>query len=253
MSHLPKDLAGVYPGQVVIHLETTSSTNDAARRLAQQGASSGTVVVADEQTAGRGRRGRRWQARRGEALLCSILLRPSLAPAQGVRLTMLSAVAVAGALRCLGLQAAIKWPNDVLLSGRKTAGILVESESAGERMIYAVAGIGVNVNTPAPELATISPQATSLLVEAGHLFSRRRVLRLLLAEFWSRFADMERDGGEAVFSEWRALLDTLGRDVTVTVGDEVISGKAEDVAGDGSLIVHQESGRLVRVTYGDVA
>jgi BirA family biotin operon repressor/biotin-[acetyl-CoA-carboxylase] ligase len=209
--------------------------------------------VADRQTAGRGRRGRAWQAARDKGLLCSILLRPSLAPAQAARLTMLAAVALARTVRRLGPPAVVKWPNDVLVGQRKVGGILVEGAMTGERMEYAVAGIGLNVNMTESDVAAIAPPATSLRLEMGRGFTRRRVLRLLLSEFWPRYRTMQQDGGEAIYGEWRALLDTPGRRVTVVTGVETVCGRAEDVDADGALLVRRDDGALVRITYGDVA
>jgi BirA family transcriptional regulator, biotin operon repressor / biotin---[acetyl-CoA-carboxylase] ligase len=245
--------APIVSGQAIVHLRRTTSTNDVAAGLARQGAPDGTVVVADQQTAGRGRQGRVWLAPPRSSLLCSVLVRPSLAPAHTARLMMLAAVAMTQAMRGLGLPAAIKWPNDVLIGGCKVAGILVEAQIEGERIEYAVAGIGVNVNLDAQALAQISPAATSLSLEAGKRISRWKLLRLFLAEWQVRYEAMGRDGGQAVYQEWTSSLETIGRDVTVSMGYEVIAGRAESVDENGTLLLRRADGEVVAVTVGDVA
>ncbi len=259
-------------GQAVFYAERVSSTNDWARDLARRGAAEGTLVVAEEQTAGRGRRGRSWLAPRASALLCSLIFRPSLAPAQAARLTMLAGVASAQAIRGLtGQPASLKWPNDILLRGRKLGGILTETEVIADRLLYAVVGIGINVNVEAADLEAISPQATSLLREMGHTVSRRRLLQLLLAEIEARYTGVQADGGQAVYQEWLSHLETIGQDVVVRATRIVETPRpgvsaagnagqmAEDVAGtaigadsDGALLVRLADGTLRRVSVGEI-
>lgn len=234
-------------GRVVYCYEQVTSTNDVAHALARAGAADGTLVVAEEQTAGRGRRGRSWFAAPGTAVLAS-LLRPPLAPAQAVRLTMLAAVATRAAIRGLtGLEARIKWPNDVMLSSRKVAGILTEAESEGDRPHHVVVGIGVNVNGTAEQMMIVSGQAISLAMAAGHDVSRLRLLQLLLAEMEVRYTGMRSDGGRAVQEEWEQHLETLGQTLELDAGHETIRGKAEAVDSDGALLVRCGDGRLARV------
>lgn len=246
-------LAPFYKGQAIVHLRRTTSTSDAAADLARRGAADGTVVIADEQTAGRGRQGRVWLAPPRSSLLCSLLLRPPLAPVHSARLMMLAAVAMARALRGLDLPATIKWPNDVLIRGRKIAGILLETQIVGERIDYAVLGVGVNVNLGAQALAQISPAATSLSLEAGKRLSRWGLLRRFLAEWQPLYAGIAGDNGEVIYQEWASSLETLGHAVTVNVGPKVIRGHAEAVDESGALCVRCHDGDLVVVTMGDVA
>ena len=257
----PVDLLSAW---TIVRLKTTTSTNDTAADLARHGAPDGTVVVADRQSAGRGRRGRLWLAPSGRCLLCSLLLRPAISPTQAPRLTMLAAVAAVRAIQALGLTASVKWPNDVLVSrsagrgagggvgGGKVGGILTETEIVGDSLAYAIVGIGLNVNVKLEDLAAISPQATSLSVVAGRRFSRPRLLRLLLTEIEVRYSVMAQDGGDAVQQEWASLLDTIGRHVTVTSNESAVTGLAEGVDDSGALLVRRAGGELSRVTFGDV-
>ena len=237
----------------VVRLAQTTSTNDVARDLAQRGAADGTLIVASEQSAGRGRRGRIWLAPPGTCLLCSFILRPDLTPAQAPRLTMLAAVSIVRALRAFAVTPVIKWPNDVLINGRKVAGVLTETSLAGDTLDWAIVGMGVNVNIVGAELALLSPQATSLLAETGQAIDLDHLLRLLLAEMDVRYLAMRRDGGQAVFAEWATLLETVGRTVRVDTGDREIAGQAESVGADGALRVRQENGEVIAVTFGDVS
>ena len=237
---------------LIIHLRSTTSTNDVAAELARQGAQEGTVVVADHQTAGRGRRGRTWQGPSGTCLLCSIILRPQLAPTQAARLTMLASVAAVQAIRQTGAPAVIKWPNDILLNGRKLGGILVETGISGEQIAHAVIGIGINANVPAAGLHALSPQATSLRVETGHSVARPRILRLVLNELFARYPTLS-DAPDTIYHEWLGLLDTIGRQVTIDLGGRLLQGHAEGAGSDGALLVRQAGGSLTAVTYGDVS
>lgn len=237
----------------VLRLSTATSTNDVAAELARQGAADGTVVVADRQTAGRGRRGRVWLAPPRSSLLCSLIVRPSLKPAQAARLTMLASVATQRAIRAMGLPAVIKWPNDVLINERKVAGILTETDILGDQLSFAVIGIGVNVNIPPADLPAVATGATSLLAEGGRRFSRWRLLRLLLAAFAARYQAMAADDGAALFQEWRQNLSTLGQAVTIRTADVEMAGVAEDVEPDGTLLLRQKGDALARVTVGDVS
>jgi BirA family biotin operon repressor/biotin-[acetyl-CoA-carboxylase] ligase len=221
--------------------------------MARRGAPDGALVLADEQTAGRGRRGRTWNAPPGQCLLCSLILRPTIPPRVAPRLTMLAAVAIARTLRALGAHAVVKWPNDVLITGRKVAGILAETELSGDSLSFAIVGMGVNIAVPAADLPLLAPQATSLLAETGHSITVPHVLRLLLAEVEARYSCMAQDDGQAIYEEWRGMLDTIGRDVAVMTEGDMVRGRAEDVDADGALLVRQDNGEMVRITFGEVA
>ncbi len=246
-----------------IHRFTTvSSSMDVCRVLAQQGADEGAVVVADAQTAGRGRVGRAWFSPPGQSLYVSVLLRPRLAPRQVSWLTMIGALAVVDVVvrllpspqrqrspsRGEGAGVGIKWCNDVLLDGKKLAGVLVETSFTGEQLDYAILGIGLNVNTRfdgAP--AEVRARATSLREEFGVAFDREVVLASLLNAFAVRWSELP----ASPTAGYASHLETLGKRVRLTVGDETVEGEAMRVEDDGALVVHTASGERI-VRFGDV-
>jgi BirA family biotin operon repressor/biotin-[acetyl-CoA-carboxylase] ligase len=242
-----------FPGRTigcrVLYFARTSSTMDRAREAARLEAEEGTILLADEQTAGRGRLQRTWVAPPGSSILFSVLLRPSLAMLP--RLTVMASLAVAAAVEDCGAgPARIKWPNDVLIGGRKVAGILLESELRGASVAFAIAGIGVNVNLDASALADLAVPATSLSSALGRDLPRGEVFRALVASLDAHYRRL-RDG-EALHEAWRARLVTLGQPVTATIGNLVEEGTAEDVDADGSLILRRPDGSRVTIVAGDV-
>lgn len=233
-----------------VHAEI-DSTNTRAVVLAREGAPDGTVVVAEAQTAGRGRLGRRWYAPAGSALLLSILLRPNVAPLQAQRLTMIVSLAAVEAIgEVSGLPAEVKWPNDILLRGKKLGGMLTELSVRGDRLDYVVVGLGLNVNLDLSALPEVSTPATSLLAELGQPVSRVVLLRALLRRVDDYYARVR--VGWSPHEAWRERLATLGQPVTVGTPEEVIEGQAEDVDADGALLVRLPDGSLRRVLVGDV-
>lgn len=241
-----------------IHLPSTTSTNDVARDLAARGAPEGTVVVADYQTAGRGRLGRRWLAPPGTSLLCSILFRPPPGPASlpyPTDLTMLCALAAADAVeQAAGLPVSLKWPNDLIVvrgeSWRKLGGLLAETGISGDRVEFVIVGVGINVNVPAEALPDLAPDATSILAETGRETDRG----LLLDDFLRGVADRyERwRAGERPWAEWSIRLATLDRPVRVVTAEGERQGIAEGVDEEGALLLRIPDGNLHRIRVGDV-
>jgi BirA family biotin operon repressor/biotin-[acetyl-CoA-carboxylase] ligase len=226
------------------------STQDLARELARAGAPEGTVVLAGRQTAGRGRLGRSFISPRG-GLYFTVILRPALESASGGRLPIIAALAVARGLeQVAGLRTALKWPNDVLVGGRKICGILLESDLTGEAVNYVLLGIGINVNADVSAYPEIAAIATSAAAEAGREVSREALAAAVLDELERLYLAVQ--AGRPVRDEWRARLDTLGRQVRATWGQTVEEGLAEDVDGDGSLILRRPDGSRVTIAAGDV-
>lgn len=252
---LPAEMGAGLTGQwlrgPVEHFVTLPSTNDLAKDLAGQGYPEGTVVVAESQSAGRGRLGRVWESPSGTGIYLSVLLRPPLPPEELPKLTLLAAVAVVEAIKAAtGLQTGIKWPNDILFAGQKLGGILTEMETESDRMRHVILGVGLNVNTlefPA-HLQTL---ATSL-ASTGRRYARLDIIRAFfraLDELYGRFLRQE---FPAILERWRRAAVTLGKAVTIKLGDRDISGVAVDVAPDGALMVRKSSGEVEKVISGEI-
>jgi BirA family biotin operon repressor/biotin-[acetyl-CoA-carboxylase] ligase len=237
-----------YLGRNLLYLDTVSSTQDVARAEAERGGPVGTAVLAEEQTAGRGRLGRAWVSPAGKNIYVTLVMRP---PAAKLRvLSIVSPLAIADALEGIGLTPKLKWPNDVLVGGRKIAGILIETELSGDAVKYALVGIGLNVNLDVDAVPEIAGIATSVRRELGRDASREELLAALLNAFEARYEEALH--GDAVFRAWRSRLETLGRRVRATLGERVEEGLAEDVDAEGNLLVRRDDGSLAVVEAGDV-
>ena len=235
-------------GQRVIYYPKLMSTMQVAKREAQRGAAEGTVVVANEQTAGKGRMGRVWLSPRGSIAL-SIILYPSLVNLP--YLIMLASLAVIHSIEAItDLKAQIKWPNDVLINGKKVCGILIENSVRGDTVDYAVIGIGLNVNLELANFPEILATATSLSDELGREVSRLSLIRWLLVEIEKLYLTLP--VGESIYREWRDSLVTLGQKVRVRSGKITYRGTAESVATDGSLLLRHSDGSQTRIVAGDV-
>ena len=255
VASIEKGLTTTFMGCRVIYHRSIGSTNEVAKELAAQGAPEGTLVIADEQTAGKGRLGRRWLAPSGTSLLMSLLFCPHfLAPYQTQRLTMICSLAVVEAIESVtGLAAAIKWPNDIVVQGRKAGGILTELGATGEHLNYAVVGLGLNVNLDfgaAEAMGELVATATSLSQELGEEVSRLALLWRILENVESRYQRLR--AGELPHNEWASRLITLGNRVVVDTPQGAVEGWAEGVDADGALIVRTEHGERQRVLAGDV-
>jgi BirA family transcriptional regulator, biotin operon repressor / biotin---[acetyl-CoA-carboxylase] ligase len=230
--------------------ESLPSTNDLALRLTEIPVPEGTVVLADEQTAGRGRMGRRWVSPRGGIWL-SVILRPRLPADQVAVIGLVTAAAAAGAVRRVtGLSARVKWPNDVLVDGKKTAGILAEAAPSPG---WIVVGIGINANIPADALPpdTVHP-ATSLEAALGHAVDRKALIREMLRELERGYDLLKSRGAHAALRRWREMADTLGRQVRVETPGGILEGIAQDIDETGALLVRTEGGRVRKVLAGDL-
>ena len=235
-------------GRRILYYKELSSTMDEASRLAEAGTEEGTVVITERQTAGRGRFGRNWVSPEGN-LYFSVVFRPSRSVLP--LLTMVSGVAVVRTVRKVtGLSPAIKWPNDVLVDGKKVSGILVEAVAEGTSVRDAVVGIGVNIKLDPPDIQALGGLANGLENAAGKPVAKDAVLRQLLLELDTLY--LQATAGKAPLDEWRGLLQTLGRRVTVSWREESWVGQAEGVDGTGNLLLRLDDGRLVTMTVGDV-
>lgn len=247
-------LSTVRLGRQVICLPEAGSTNVEAYRLAEEGAAEGTVIIADAQLQGKGRLGRQWHSPSGVNLYCSLVLRPSIPPVEAFQLTFLSAVAVARTIEAsISTPPVIKWPNDILLNGRKVAGLLNEMSAETERVNFVILGIGVNLNMrPEQFPADLRHPATSLFIESDREVSRLDFVRYLLEALDSLYIDFLSNGYSGVRDEWVARCGMIGCRVAVSGTSEQIEGIAEGIDESGALLVRKESGSLARVLAGDV-
>jgi len=237
-----------FVGRRIDYRASTESTMNVARTEAEGGAPEGTVVLAEEQTAGRGRFGRAWVSPAGKNLYLTLIMRPALHRLRPLSVVTPLAVCLA-VEETAGLAPRIKWPNDVLINGRKLSGILIESELSGQSVKYALVGPGVNVNFDIGELSEIGDIATSIKRELGRETSREELLASLLNHFESTY---KRSSSTEILDGWRSRLDTLGRHIRVTFGDQSLEGIAEDVDADGSLLLRTADGSLMTVDAGEV-
>lgn len=238
-------------GRRVVYYERIGSTNDVARQLAEAGEAEGTLVIADEQTAGRGRLGRAWIAPARSSLLMSFILRPDLPPAHASRVTMAVALGACEAIRAItNLPVQIKWYNDLQIRGKKFAGILAESEIVGEQLEYIVVGIGVNVNFDATTVQGIPPETTSLAMELGRAVPRVPLVQAMLRVIEAQYLRL--CAGEDLREAYKNRLATLGQWVRVHTTQDTIEGKAIDVDDIGALVLQRADGSRVHVPVGDV-
>jgi BirA family biotin operon repressor/biotin-[acetyl-CoA-carboxylase] ligase len=232
---------------VEVH-EALGSTQERARELAQSGTPHGTLVVAEIQTGGRGRLGRTWGSPKG-GLWISIVLRPTFVVSFASRITQTAAVGVANALWDIGVEASIKWPNDLLASGKKICGILAESvacpafDSAKERRLdYVILGVGMNANLDPAELVVLDREVTTIRSELGRDVNLLELLRALLSNLDAELGRIEDFG--AILEAWRSLNCTLGERVRVRRFDDTIEGRAVDLSPDGALLLSTRAGIL---------
>ena len=241
-------------GRDIRVFEETTSTNDVIEKLARDGVKEGVVVFAESQTKGRGRLGRKWMSPTHKGLWFSILLRPKLSPQETTQLTVASATALRRAIKTVtGLLADIKWPNDLLIGGKKVVGILTEMNAEVDRVRHVILGIGVDVNQSADEFPVeLRKIATSLKIEAGVEISRAELATEILRELDADYARICGGKFSQLADEWEAGCATIGKNVSVQMGVRLIRGCAEALDDDGALLVRTEHGHLERIIGGDV-
>jgi BirA family biotin operon repressor/biotin-[acetyl-CoA-carboxylase] ligase len=234
-------------GRKALYYPRIESTMDVAGREARAGTAEGTVVIAGEQSKGRGRTNRSWLSPKGNIAL-SIVLYPDIS--QVPYLTMITSLAVTKSIESItGLKTGIKWPNDILIGEKKVCGILVESEIKKEKVVYAVVGVGINVNVT-PDVDGASVPVTSLRGELEGEVLRTDIINHLLYEMEKMY--LASPDVNPIHQEWREKLITLGKRVSVNSGDTVIEGIAEAVDENGALLLRQIGGGITRIVAGDV-
>jgi BirA family biotin operon repressor/biotin-[acetyl-CoA-carboxylase] ligase len=250
---LRQRLKGSLFGKKIYHFFKVDSTNRVALELAQAGEAEGAVILSEEQTAGRGRAGRSWHSEKASGIYVTLILRPRLAPVQAPLLTMMAGLSARSAVQAVsGLEVDLKWPNDLLVNGKKVGGILTEMLAEPNQVRYVIVGIGLNVNQekfPA-ELANV---ATSLRVSSGKPQSRLELLTLLLREFETDYNRFMREGSASIIERFEALSSyARGKRVRVASGDDVFVGMTAGLGPEGLLKVRREDGQVVTVIAGDV-
>ncbi len=251
LARLPEDCV---IGRNIQVFQETTSTNDIIERLARDGVPEGAVVFAESQTKGRGRLGRKWVSPSGQGLWFSLLLRPPWPPAQVTQITITTAVSLSRAVsRVTGVYPEIKWPNDLMHDGRKFAGILTELSAEPEMVRHVVVGIGMDVNVDSGEFPDdVRQLATSLRAVTGRAVDRAQLATQILRELDADYQRLLQGRFDEISSEWMERCRTIGREVTISMGDRRLVGRAEALDIDGALLVRSEHGRLERVVGGDV-
>ena len=241
-------------GKKIYYYDETDSTNVRASRLAEEGAEHGTLVVADQQDAGKGRRGRGWSSLPGTGIFMTLILKPELNPSNASMLTLVAAMAVAkGITRCTGMEAKIKWPNDIVYQGKKLCGILTEMSAELDCIHYVVIGIGINVNTT--EFADeIKETASSLFVETGKNIKRSRIVALFAEEFTKYYQKFLNTGDlSGLVQDYNEMLINAGRQVRICDAKEEFTGVAAGIDSHGKLLVTKEDGTQAVISAGEVS
>lgn len=239
--------------QILVFKET-DSTNIQAKMLAVQNAEEGTLVITEQQTTGRGRRGRFWHSVPGKSLSFSVILRPELSPAMAPQITLMIAVALTETLiEQTALPIEIKWPNDLLIHGRKLAGILTEISTEMDSIDYLVAGIGLNINLLEEDVPEPLKQIiTSLQIEKKMTFSRVNMLKSFLVTLEKYYLELQSQGFENISALWKKHSNIIGKHVSVSLHKQELSGTIDDIDLDGSLLLKDHSGKIHRIFSGDI-
>lgn len=252
---LTASLATKVFGKTIRSFAEVDSTQSVAHQLAAQGAGEGTLVIAERQTAGRGRMGRTWFSPEGKGIWMSLLLQPKIPLARTPQLTLLTAVAVCRAIRRIGqVDAAIKWPNDILIDGKKVCGILLESVAEKERVRYVIAGIGISANFQSSDYPEdLRPIATSLLIASGKAVNRSALIAEVLAELEKLYGLYLQEGFAPIRTLWETLTVSLHRRVRINTAGGSAEGWAFAIDEAGALCMRMDNGETVRYFSGEIA
>jgi BirA family biotin operon repressor/biotin-[acetyl-CoA-carboxylase] ligase len=244
----------IFGKKEIHHFTETDSTNLRAEKLAATGAPEGTLVLAEKQTSGRGRAGRDWFSESRDGIYFSIILRPELAPAKVQGVTLMTAVAAYEALMGLyDLPLSIKWPNDILINGKKTAGILTTMETKGVKVSHIVVGIGINVNTDISSLpGEIRDIATSLSHESGIRNHRSKVLRAFLESFEGKYMLFTGGKFQEIVDAWIHYSGLSGKCVEITLADKIIEGNVTGIDNNGYLLIESRTGHRHKIISGEI-
>ncbi len=253
-AEIKNGLKNVSIGQEIVYFRKTESTNKEAKKLADKGAGEGTLVVAEEQSKGRGRLNRSWISAPYENILMSLVFRPALPPSKIFSLTMIASIAIVKAIKkTTGLKTKIKWPNDIYYNNKKLAGILTELNANRNKINYAIVGIGLNVNFDPNKYPEIKEIATSLYEETGKIISRNKLLQTILIEIEKEYNSLKKGKINRIRKEWNKYSLVTGKPVIVFSEGYSEEGIAESIAEDGSLILIKSNGEKKNILCGDVS
>jgi BirA family biotin operon repressor/biotin-[acetyl-CoA-carboxylase] ligase len=243
-----------YIGRTIHYEETVNSTQKIAHKLAYDGANEGTIVVAEEQIAGRGRLDRIWHSPKYTGVWMSVILRPSIPLGQAPQLTLLTAVSVAQAIQeTTGLEPEIKWPNDILINGKKSVGILTELQAEADRINSIIIGIGLNVNQAESDFPDdIRAKATSLSIEAGVKINRAELIQALLVKLEKLYEEYLRSGFYPIKLLWEAYAVSIGKVITATTLKGKVTGFAKGITDEGVLMIEDEQGSIHYIHSADI-
>jgi BirA family biotin operon repressor/biotin-[acetyl-CoA-carboxylase] ligase len=244
-----------YIGKNIIYYDSIGSTNSKAKELAEKGQEHGTVVISEEQTAGRGRLGRNWVSPKYKGIWMSIILRPNIITENISQITLLGAAAVQKAIMEMGIKAGIKWPNDIVLNSKKVCGILTEMSGEIDHINYLVMGIGINVNLEEEDIPLeLKDMATSLKLESGKYVERKHLLANVLNIFEELYNDFVQSGNiKEVIDICRKNSILLGREIKLINKGKATTAKAIDINDDGELVIENEQGRVEYIVSGEVS
>lgn len=241
-------------GKKVVHFPLTVSTNDDLLDLGAQGYPEGTVVIAEHQTGGKGRYGRKWESKQKKSVLFSILLRPfAVKLMDSYQFTILAAVSIAETITELtGVEFRIKWPNDIYYNDKKIAGILTELRGEMELINYIVIGIGINLNQDLSDFPDYLPSAGSVYLATGIRFDRLKFIKCLLKKIDLYYIILKKGGFEDIFAKWKRHCDTIGKKISFSSGNVSGTGIVADINSDGALAVQKEDNTQIKLYSGDI-
>lgn len=245
-----------FVGCEIVFLEKVDSTNLYAKRIAEKGFCDGTVILADEQLKGKGRLGRTWVSPKDKGIWMSIMLKPNISPSQAAKVTLLTACAVNSAImQTCGLEAKIKWPNDIVYNGKKLCGILTEMSAELDEINYLIIGIGINVNLDKADFSEeLCSTATSIKIEKGINVSRKSLVKDILSYFETYYKVFLKTGSISQFlTEYREKSAVIGREVSVISSKAQLKGKVLDISDEGQLLIQLEDGTIKEIISGEVS
>ena len=255
-NELQIDMSTRLIGNNLIYHQSVDSTNNEAKKEAAAGAPEGTVIIADEQTGGRGRLGRHWVSPKGTGIWMSIILKPELEPAEAAKITQLTAASVATALRNVtGCEAGIKWPNDIIINKKKVCGILTEMSAELNSINHIIIGIGINVNVDPDEFPEeVRAIATSVKESVGRAIYRKEIVLEILHVFEDLYLDfIRRKSVDKSVEICRKYSVTLGNQVRIISKDKIVHAEALDLTEDGELVIKNEAGEIEKIISGEVS